>query len=126
MKKVLVIGASGFVGRRVAQALLADGYEVRCLAHNPARVQDLAKAGCEIVPSDISDLASMQQALESVEAAYISINTLSPQHSDTAGQGFMEVEMNGLQNGARIGRAATSPCSRWPRSASGSDFADRL
>jgi uncharacterized protein YbjT (DUF2867 family) len=40
----------------------------------------------------------MQQALESVEAAYISIHTLSPQHASTAGQGFMEVEMNGLRN----------------------------
>jgi uncharacterized protein YbjT (DUF2867 family) len=40
----------------------------------------------------------MQRALESIEAAYISIHTLSPQHSTTAGQGFMEVERNGLQN----------------------------
>jgi len=98
MKKILVIGASGFVGRHLAQALLADGYEVRCLARNPAKVQDLADAGCEVVQGDISDLASMQRALESIEAVYISIHTLSPQSSDTAGQGFMDVEMNGLRN----------------------------
>jgi uncharacterized protein YbjT (DUF2867 family) len=98
MKKILVIGASGFVGRHVAQALLADGYEVRCLARNPARVQDLAAAGCEIVQGDISDLTSMQRALESIDAAYISVHTLSPQHSTTAGQDFMEVERNGLEN----------------------------
>ncbi len=98
IKKILVIGASGFVGKRVAQTLRADGYEVRCLARNPDRVQDLAKIGCEIVQGDISDLASLQHALESVEAAYISIHTLSPQHVDTARQGFMEVEKNGLQH----------------------------
>ena len=98
MQKILVIGASGFVGRRVAQALLADGYEVRCLARTPAKVQDLAQAGCEIVQGDISDPASMRRALDGVQAAYISIHTLSPQPADTAGQGFMEVEMNGLQN----------------------------
>ena len=98
MKKVLVIGASGFVGKHLAHALLGERYAVRCLARNPARVQDLATAGCEIVGGDISDLASMQHALRSVQAAYISIHTLSPQHADTAGQGFMEVEMNGLQN----------------------------
>ena len=98
MKKLLVIGASGFLGRKIAQALLADGYGVRCLARNPSRVQDLAKSGCEIVQGDISDLASMQHALESVQAAYISVHTLSPQKANTAGQGFMEIEMNGLQN----------------------------
>lgn len=98
MKKILVIGASGFVGRPVVQALLADGYAVRCLARKPDRVQDLAATGCEIVQGDISDLASMQLALESVQAAYISIHTLSPQPANTAGRGFMEIEMNGLQN----------------------------
>lgn len=99
MKKILVIGASGFVGGHVAQALLANGYSVRCLARNPSRVQDLAKTGCEIVQGDISDLASMKHALESVQAAYISIHTLSPQQASAAvGQGFMEVEMNGLRN----------------------------
>jgi uncharacterized protein YbjT (DUF2867 family) len=98
MNKILVFGASGFVGSHVAKALLADGYEVRCLARNPARVQGLAIDGCEIVKGDISDLASMQQALKSVQAAYISVHTLSPQQASPAGQGFMEVEMNGLQN----------------------------
>ncbi len=101
MKKILVIGASGFLGRHVAQALLADGYAVRCVARNPARVQDLATAGCEVVQGDISDLASMQRALQSVDAVYISIHsihTLSPQPASTTGQGFMDVEMNGLEN----------------------------
>jgi uncharacterized protein YbjT (DUF2867 family) len=98
MKKVLVIGASGFVGRPVAQALLANGYAVRCLARNPAKIDDLARTGCEAVQGDISDLPSMQHALESVQAAYISIHTLSPQPANTSGGGFMEVELNGLQN----------------------------
>ena len=98
MKKVLVIGASGFVGRRVAQSLLAEGYAVRCVARNPAKIQDLAVAGCEIVQGDISDLASMQRAFEFVEAAYISIHTLSPQPSSAAGQDFMDIETKGLQN----------------------------
>ena len=98
MNKNLVIGASGFVGRHVAKALLADGHAVRCLARNPSRVQDFDSAGCEIVQGDISDLASMQLALESMQAAYIAIHTLSPQNANPVGQGFMEVEMNGLQN----------------------------
>ncbi len=98
MKNILVIGASGFLGRHVVQALLADGYSVRCLVRDPSRVQILAKDGCEIVRGDISDPASLQQALNSVDAVYVSIHTLSPQADSTAGQGFMEVESNGLKN----------------------------
>ena len=98
IKKILVIGASGFVGRHLAQGLLAEGYIVRCLARNPAKVQDLATAGCEIAQGDISDLSSMQSALESVNAVYISVHTISPQNASTVAQNFMDIEMHGLQN----------------------------
>ncbi len=98
VSKVLVIGSSGFLGKRVALALREEGYAVRCSARNLSRVQDLALGGCEIVQGDFSDLASMQRALESVDAAYICVHTLSPQHAATAGQGFMDVELAGVQN----------------------------
>ena len=98
MSKILVIGASGFLGRHLALALLGDRHTVRCLARNPSRAEDLAKAGCEVVQGDMTDLASVQKAMESVQAAYISVHTLSPQPGSKTGQGFMDVEMNGLRN----------------------------
>ena len=98
MKTILVIGASGFVGRHLVKALLAEEYAVRCLARDPARVKDLAALGCEVVKGDISDPASVQQAVEGAQAVYISIHTLSPQPGSTPGQRFMAVELEGLQN----------------------------
>lgn len=95
---VLVIGASGFVGRHLARPLLADGRRVRCLARDVTRVRDLADAGCEVVPGDILDRASLARALDSVQAAYICIHTLSPQGANAAGRDFMDVERAGLQN----------------------------
>ena len=97
MSHILVIGASGFVGRPLVKALLADGFAVRCLARNPAKVADLAALGCEVVQGDVSDPASVQRAFDAVDAAYISIHTLSPQQA-APGQGFMDVERYGLQN----------------------------
>lgn len=96
--KILVIGASGFLGRRVARALLADGRAVRCMARDTARVRDLVDAGCEVVRGDILDAASVEHALESVRAAYICIHTLSPQGANSSGQDFMGVEKTGLRN----------------------------
>ncbi len=98
MKTILVIGASGFVGRHLTKALLAKDYAVRCLARDPARVEDLAALGGEVVKGDISDLASVQQAMESVQAVYISIHTLSPQPGSRPDQRFMAVELEGLKN----------------------------
>ena len=98
MKKILVIGASGFVGGRLARSLLAEGHSIRCLARNPARVQNLATRGAEIVQGDVSDLASIRRAVEAVEAVYVSIHTLSPQPASTSRQDFMDVEMDGLEN----------------------------
>ena len=96
--RILVIGASGFVGRHLAQGLLAEGYAVRCLARKPEKIKDLAAIGYEIVQGDILDAESMKRALDSVQAVYISVHTLSPQHSSTVGQGFMDIELQGLQN----------------------------
>jgi uncharacterized protein YbjT (DUF2867 family) len=98
MGKILVIGASGFLGKHLARALLADGHAVRGLARHLARVEDLAQAGCETVRGDLSDLASIRQAMEAVEAAYICVHTLSPQPAGATGQGFMDVEINGLEH----------------------------
>lgn len=98
MRTILVIGASGFVGRHLIKALLAEGPHDPLSGAGSARLQDLAAAGCEIVRGDIADLASMQRAMESIQAVYISIHTLSPQQTNGARPRFMDIEKNGLQN----------------------------
>ena len=109
MKTVLVIGASGFVGGHLTRALLAAGYPVRCLARNPAKVADLASAGCEIVPGDIADPAAVQRAVAGVAAVYLAIHTLSPQPGSGAGQGFMAIEKTGVQNVIAACQASGTP-----------------
>jgi len=106
LRKILIIGASGFIGRHLARALLAEGHAIRCLARDPDKLRNLAAAGCEIVKGDISDSGSVQRAVQSVQAVYISIHTLSPQRSDGR---FMDVEKAGLQNVIAACRAAGAP-----------------
>ncbi|MEO6313650.1 MAG: SDR family NAD(P)-dependent oxidoreductase [Chitinophagaceae bacterium] len=98
MKRILVIGASGFIGGYLTNQLLSEGYTVRCLARNPDKLKELAKRGCEIISGDLTDPTSVQRAIEAMDAVYISIHTLAPQHKDTSKLGFMDIEMNGLQN----------------------------
>jgi uncharacterized protein YbjT (DUF2867 family) len=105
MKTILVVGASGFIGRRLVHALRADGFAVRCLARKPEKLNDLAAAGCEIVRGDISDASAVRSAMDLVHAVYVSIHTLAPQKQPAERLRFMDVEKLGVQNVIAAGQA---------------------
>ena len=64
--RVLVTGASGFVGSAVAHALAARGFAVRALVRPTSRRTNLTGLTCEIVEGDMGDAPSMIRALDGV------------------------------------------------------------
>ena len=62
--KILVTGATGFVGPKIVHALRAQDYDVRALVRAPARGARLAGWGAELVTGDITDPASLRAALD--------------------------------------------------------------
>jgi uncharacterized protein YbjT (DUF2867 family) len=70
--KVLVAGASGFVGRRLCPALVKAGHEVRAMTRQPERYRGAGQA----VGADVHDRASLKAALEGCEAAYYLVHSL--------------------------------------------------
>jgi nucleoside-diphosphate-sugar epimerase len=69
MKKVLVTGATGRVGSRFVRRLLAGGgEEVRALARDPQRGEELRAAGAEVVIGDLTDPAAVAAAVDGVDA----------------------------------------------------------
>jgi uncharacterized protein YbjT (DUF2867 family) len=70
--RVLVTGASGFVGGRLAPALEEAGHEVRAMTRRPERY---AGAGTP-VPGDVADESSLRTALDGCEAAYYLVHSL--------------------------------------------------
>jgi dihydroflavonol-4-reductase len=69
--KVLVTGASGFVGAHCVKALIDAGHQVRALARTPAKVgralAPLAPSALpelEIVEGDVTDRASVERAVD--------------------------------------------------------------
>lgn len=69
MRKVLVAGATGALGRHVAAALAARGWSVRALARDAARGRAV-KGVAEVHVGDALDKASLVGAFEGVEAAF--------------------------------------------------------
>jgi uncharacterized protein YbjT (DUF2867 family) len=70
--KVLVAGASGFVGRRLVPALVEAGHEVRAMTRHP----DTYKGRGEPVGGDVHDGPSLDAALAGCEAAYYLVHSL--------------------------------------------------
>ncbi len=62
MSKVLVTGASGFVGGGLARRLLAEGREVRVLSRSA--MPELEAAGAEVARADVADAATVARACE--------------------------------------------------------------
>jgi uncharacterized protein YbjT (DUF2867 family) len=70
--KVLVAGASGFVGRRLVPALVGAGHEVRAMTRHP----DSYRGEGVPVGGDVHDGASLDRALAGCEAAYYLVHSL--------------------------------------------------
>jgi NADH dehydrogenase len=60
---ILVTGGTGFVGPKVVHELRAREHEVRCLVRDRGRASKLAAWGCELVEGDVTDAASLREAV---------------------------------------------------------------
>jgi uncharacterized protein YbjT (DUF2867 family) len=75
--RILVTGATGYIGGRLVPELVAAGHEVRCLARTPAKLDDAPwRADVEVVEGDLGDGASVRSGMEGVDAAYFLVHSM--------------------------------------------------
>jgi nucleoside-diphosphate-sugar epimerase len=67
-KNILITGATGKVGSRLAKRLVQQGLAVRALVRDAARASDLSEHGIILVTGDLMQPASLPAAVQGVDA----------------------------------------------------------
>ncbi len=91
--KTLVTGASGYIGRQLAERLLADGHDVTCMVRDAGRANLGSVERCRIVEADVLRPDTLPTALDGVEVAYYLIHSMSGQE-----RGFGERDRQAAYN----------------------------
>ena len=72
-KRILVLGATGLLGKPAAEKMKADGFQVRVMLRDLKSEKALFLNGYEIVQGDVSDLKSLEEAMRGCQGVHISI-----------------------------------------------------
>ncbi len=101
---VFITGASGFIGGKLAERLLAAGREVRVLARRP--LPDLEKLGAQIVSGDLHDPAALTRGMEGVGTVFHVAGRVGVWGPD---EDFFRVNVEGTRHVIAACRAAHVP-----------------
>jgi uncharacterized protein YbjT (DUF2867 family) len=97
--KILLTGATGFVGGRLLHALTGHGMEVRCLVRSPERLRErlFPEEEVEIVTGDLLKPETLDKVLDGIEVAYYMVHSMGGR---TIGENkvFAERDRNAAQN----------------------------
>lgn len=110
--KILVTGATGFVGSHVVRRLLEDGHEIRALVRTPRKVTPLMVQmgvdpdAIEVATGDITDAESVRAAVDGCDAV---VHTAAVVATSPAAEAEMErVNLAGAAN--VLGAAVDANC----------------
>ncbi|MDD2337542.1 MAG: NAD(P)H-binding protein [Geobacteraceae bacterium] len=72
--KVLIAGATGFIGRRLVRALVAEGFQVRAMVRNPGKQ---FPEEVETLHGDLLDRASLGPVLSGIDTAFYLVHSMA-------------------------------------------------
>jgi dihydroflavonol-4-reductase len=105
MAKILVTGASGFIGFHLARALLDQGHEISCLVRKSSKLDRLAGLPIRRVDGDVTDAESLRRVMPGHDAVYHLAGLVKAVHVHE----LYQVNREGVANVAQACAALTSP-----------------
>lgn len=74
--KILITGATGYVGGRLLNRFETQGRPVRCLARRPEYLKNKTAPSTQLVQGDLLDEASIESAMQGIETAYYLVHSM--------------------------------------------------
>jgi nucleoside-diphosphate-sugar epimerase len=105
MAKVLVTGASGFIGTHLVAALAARGDEITCFVRKTSKLDRLPARGVRVVYGDVTDAGSLPAAVAGQQVVYHLAGRTRAQNR----RNFFEVNCRGVAHVVRACAAAENP-----------------
>lgn len=82
--RVLLTGATGYIGGRLLPLLEAEGHLVRCLARRPEALRRKIGLESEVVAGDLLDRSSLDIAMAGIDAAYYLVHSMGSESFEEA------------------------------------------
>ena len=83
---ILIVGATGLLGRATALPLLKQGHAVRALVRDRAKGAELQRAGAEIFVGDLTDVRSLELACKGVERVFACAHSMLGRGANASAQ----------------------------------------
>ena len=93
---ILLVGATGDLGGRIAKRLRADGHEVRCLVRHSTDDSSLRAIGAEIVRGDLTEPATLPPACAGVDTVIATATAISRRLQGSSPASIREVDEVGM------------------------------
>ncbi len=77
MATILVLGATGYIGRRLVPRLVAKGHEVRTFVRRPSKAAITGCEHCRIIQGDVLDKASLEGAMDGIDVVYYLVHSMA-------------------------------------------------
>jgi len=70
-KQIVIIGATGTVGSKVAEILINEGHSVKLFTRNPEKLETLRSNGVEIIKGDVNSIKLLAETFENADSAFL-------------------------------------------------------
>lgn len=127
MDPIAILGATGYVGGRLAPNLLRAGYSVRCLVRSPEKLNErewTPHPKVKIRRADLADAKSLSRGLGGCSAAYYLVHSMLAAGAEYAKK---DLDLGTPCRSIQTGRNQTHHLSGWAgRNGTGSQRAFRV